>query len=64
MAASKKLVLKKLPKKPKASASVSVKENYLKKVTAIKKENDKRKREFESNKKKNLALSKKIAGIK
>lgn len=34
----------KLPKKPKQSASILVKEKYLKKVTEIKKQNQERKR--------------------
>jgi hypothetical protein len=36
------LKLKKLPRKPKASASVAVKENWLKKAAEIKKENARR----------------------
>jgi len=38
-----KLKMLKTPKRPKASASVSVKENYLKRLAEVKKENAKRK---------------------
>ena len=56
-----KLKMLKLPKRPKASASVSVKENYLKKVAEVKKENAKRK----AINAKSEALNKKIdAAIK
>lgn len=53
---AKKTMLK-LPKAPKASASVDVKERYLKKVAEIKKENARR----QSENKKSEELSKKIA---
>ena len=55
-----KLKMLKLPKKPKASASVSVMENYLKRVSEVQKEN--RRREAENKKAENLR--KKIAGIR
>lgn len=54
-----KLKMKKLPSKPKASASVAVKERFLQKVSEIQKENARRVAEN----KKSDALSKKIAGI-
>jgi hypothetical protein len=38
-----KLKMLKLPKKPKAAASIAVKERYLAKVEALKKENQRRK---------------------
>lgn len=63
MAAVKKLTLKKMPKKPKQSASIKTKENYLKKVAEVKKENNKRKTAYNSAKKKNETLNKKIAGV-
>ena len=37
-----KLKMLKTPKRPKASASVQVKENYLKRLAELKKENNKR----------------------
>lgn len=53
--------LKKLPKRPKNSASVATKEAYLKKVAEIKKENAK----IIADKKKSKDLDKKIdAAIK
>ena len=53
--------LKKLPKRPKSSASVATKEAYLKKVAEIKKENAK----IVADKKKSKDLDKKIdAAIK
>ncbi len=54
-----KLKMLKYPKKPKTTASVSVKENYLARVKHIDKENAARKRENE----KSASLSKKIANI-
>lgn len=48
--------LKKLPKRPKSSASVATKEAYLKKVAEIKKENAK----IIADKKKSKDLDKKI----
>lgn len=48
------------PKKPKASASITSKENYLKKVSEIDKENAKRKAENT----KSANLTKRISGIK
>jgi hypothetical protein len=54
------LKMKKLPKKPKASASVATKENYLKKVAEVKKENTRR----AAQNKKSADLTKKISGIK
>lgn len=54
------LKMKKLPKAPKASASIQSKENYLKRVAEIKRENAKR----EALNRKSAALSKKIAGVR
>ena len=54
-----KVKMKKYPKKPKPSASLEVKERYLKRVSEIDKENAKRK----AMQKKSEALSKRIAGI-
>lgn len=51
-----KLKLKKLPKKPKASASVATKENFLKRCAEIKKENAR----IRADKKKSEILDKKI----
>lgn len=52
--------LKKLPKKPKASASIATKEAFLKKVAEIKKENSKiladRKKSKELDKKMDAAI--------
>lgn len=53
-----KLKMKKLPKKPKASASVETKKNWLKKANEVKKENARRARENKVSEQ----LSKKIAG--
>ena len=50
----------KYPRKPKASASIESKENYLKRVKEIDKENAKRK----ALNKKSEDLSKKIAGVR
>lgn len=52
-----KLKMLKRPKAPKASASIAVKENYLKKLAAVKKENSRR----ASINRKSEELSKKIA---
>lgn len=54
------LKMKKLPKAPKASASIQSKENYLKRVAEIKRENNRR----AALNKKSDALSKKIAGVR
>lgn len=54
-----KIKIKKYPKKPKASASLAVKERYLEKVKEIDKENANKVAE----KKKSELLSKKIASI-
>ena len=51
-----KLKLKKLPKKPKASASVATKDNWLKRVAEIRKENAR----IRADKKKSEALDKRI----
>lgn len=71
MATLKKPKKLKLPKKPKAKASVTTLENYLKKVSEIKKMNDKRLAEFEKAKKQKIAdkkkkeqLRAKISGLK
>ncbi len=50
---------KKLPKKPKASASVATMENYLRKVAEVKKFNQK----VKSDKVRKESLRKKIQGI-
>lgn len=55
-----KLKMKRLPKKPKANASVEVKENWLKQAAEVKKENARR---TQANKR-SAELSKKIAGFK
>lgn len=55
-----KLKMLKLPKKPKASASVKTMENYLKRVSEVQKENRRR----ESENKKADTLRKKISGIR
>lgn len=54
------LKMKKLPKAPKASASIQSKENYLKRVAEIKRENNRR----AALNKKSDALTKKIAGVR
>lgn len=54
-----KLKYIKLPKKPKASASITVKEKYLAKVKEIQSENLRRKKENDRSD----TLSKQIAGI-
>lgn len=51
------LKMKKLPKAPKASASISTKENYLKRLAEVKRENAKR----NALNKKSQALDSKIA---
>lgn len=51
---------KKYPKKPKASASVAVKENYIKKCKDIDKENSR----IKSEKVKGERLTKTISGMK
>lgn len=51
--------LKKYPKKPKATASVATKENYLKKVAEINKENAR----IKADRLKSKNLDKKIASI-
>lgn len=50
----------KMPKKPKIGASVSVKENWLKRAADVKKENERRKREN----KRSEELSKRISAYK
>ena len=55
-----KLKMKKLPKRPKASASVETKKNWLKKANEVKKENARLARENKVSEQ----LSKKIAGYK
>lgn len=55
-----KLKMLRLPKKPKLTASVEVKENWLKKAAEVKKENDRRKRENQRS----IELSKKIGAVK
>ena len=55
-----KLKMLKAPKKPKRSASIETKENWLRRVADIKRENAKR----ASLNKKREELSKKIAGTK
>jgi hypothetical protein len=53
----------KLPKKPKASAGISVMENYLKRVKEIEKENAKRESDYKSDLKKWASLKGKIKNI-
>lgn len=55
-----KLKMLKAPKKPKASASVASKENWLRKAAEVKKENARRAAEN----RKSVELSKKIANYK
>lgn len=55
-----KLKMKPLPKKPKASASVEVKENWLRRAAEVKKENARRAK----LNKRSAELSKKIAGFR
>lgn len=55
-----KLKMLKAPKKPKRSASIETKENWLKKVAEVKKENARR----VALNKKSEELSKKIAGTR
>ena len=54
------LKMKKMPKAPKASASIAVKENYCKRVAEVKKENRKR----EALNKKSKALDAKIQKLR
>ncbi len=54
------LKMKKLPKKPKASATIAVKENWLKRATEVRKENALRQR----LNKRSCELSKRIAEFK
>ncbi len=54
-----KVKLLKYPKKPKASASIESKERYLKRVSEIDKENNRRK----ALKKKDEALTKRIGSV-
>lgn len=55
-----KLKMLKMPKAPKAGASVAVKEAYLKRLAEVKKENARR----EAENKKSEALSKKISAAR
>lgn len=55
-----KLKMKKMPRKPKMSASVAAKENWLRRAADVKKENARR----ASENKRSAELSKKIAGFK
>jgi hypothetical protein len=55
-----KMKMLKMPKAPKASASIAVKERYLQKLAEVKKENAKR----ASLNKKSEELDKKIAGAR
>ena len=55
-----KMKMLKAPKKPKRSASIATKENWLKKVAEVKKENARR----VALNKKSEELSKKIAGTR
>lgn len=64
MARIKKPKKLKLPKKPKASASIATMENYLKKVAQVKSDNAKRLRDYESAIKKKAALRERIARSK
>jgi len=55
-----KLKLKKYPKAPKSSASIQAKENYIKRIGEVKKENQ----HVESLNRKSDELTKKIRNIK
>lgn len=55
-----KLKMLKMPKRPKVTASVEAKENWLRKAAEVKKENARR----QSENKRSLELSKKIAAYK
>ncbi len=71
MATLKKPKKLKLPKKPKATASIATMESYLKKAAETKKINEKRLAEYEKAKKQKIAdkkrkeqLRAKISGLK
>lgn len=55
---------KKLPRKPKAKASIEVMKNYLAKHAAIVKENKDALAKWEKDKKERAALKQKIQGLK
>lgn len=58
-----KLKMLKAPKKPKASASVAVKENYLRRLAEVTKENNRRKAENQKSKMLDAKISKAIRGF-
>lgn len=64
MAKIKKPKKLKLPKRPKASASIAVMENYLRKVAEVKKENARRLSQYERDKKRLVTLRNQIARTK
>lgn len=64
MASIRKPKKLKLPKRPKANASNTTLENYLKKVADVKKQNKKRESDYKSAVKKRDTLKKRIASLK
>lgn len=60
--AIKKPTYKKYPKKPKKNASNAVKQRYLQRYADVKKENARRKREYDNAMKKQKTLDRKIYG--
>lgn len=58
-----KLKMLKAPKRPKASASVATKENFLRKLTEVQKENARRKAENQKSKMLDAKISKAINGF-
>lgn len=59
-----KLKMKKLPKAPKASASVEVKERYLQRVKEIQRENDRRKAENRKSEELSKKIQKAVSGFR
>lgn len=59
-----KLKMKKLPKAPKASASVEVKERYLQRVKEIQRENDRRKAENRKSEELTKKIQKAVSGFR
>ncbi|MEY5041514.1 MAG: hypothetical protein RLZZ414_1062 [Bacteroidota bacterium] len=55
---------KKLPKKPRAGASIEVMKNYLKKHSDVVKANKDALSKYEKDKKERAALKQKISGLK
>ncbi len=58
-----KLKMLKAPKRPKTSASVAVKENYLRRLAEVTKENNRRKAENQKSKMLDEKISKAIRGF-